>query len=270
VSLRRAGATALVVALASYAVPKYGWPVVLEHARAQLREASEPPVAPAPPAVEPPAEEGWTGILLTPTVELTARFDAKLAKVEVRVGDRVRAGDLLAELDTTIQKHEVAAAEAAVRASRAETWQASVSLAQARDRQARRNGVVKVGTAEVPITSGEEQASARFDSASASGRLSSAAATAQERQARLAQLRASLDEARVRAPFEGTIAARYFEPGAHVRSGMSLVRLVGKGALRRSSTTSRPRSSRPPAPCSSRPRCRARREDRTRRRSAGA
>jgi RND family efflux transporter MFP subunit len=232
VSFFRTGVTALAFAVATYTAPKYGWPIVLEHARAQLRDASPAP-APEPPKDRPPIdEEGWTGVLLTPTVELTARFDAKLASVRARVGDHVRSGDLLAELDTTVQKHEIAAAEAGVRASRAEAWQASVALAQARDRQARRDGVVKVGNTDMPLTSGEEQASARFDSAAASGRLSSASATAQERRARLAQLRASLDEAHIRAPFDGTIAARYFEPGAHVRAGVPLVRIVGRGALR--------------------------------------
>jgi len=91
---------------------------------------------------------------------------------------------------------------------------------------------VKYGSSELPLVSGEELASAQFDSAAASGRVSSAAATAQERQARLAQLRAAVDESKMRAPFDGTIAARYFERGAHVRAGQALVRVVGNGAVR--------------------------------------
>ncbi|WP_394845350.1 HlyD family efflux transporter periplasmic adaptor subunit [Pendulispora brunnea] len=230
-ALRTLG-TSLLVTLAGYTVPKYGWPIVLEQARAQMDAAHREPEAPPDPGAKQKVIDPWTGVLLAPAVELTARLDARLAKVYVRVGDTVHEGDVLAELDTTVQQHEIAAAEAAVRASRAEAWQASVSLAQARDRQARRGAVVKYGNTELPIVSAEELAGSRFDSLAASSRVSSAAASADERQARLGQLRALVDQATVRAPFDGAIATRYFEPGAIVRSGMSLVRLVGSGGLR--------------------------------------
>lgn len=231
-TLRRSLGGAVVLALVCYAIPKYGWPIVLDRARAQLVEATAV-ATPAPVlSSEPAPQEPWTGILLTPTVELSARLDAKLETVNVRVGDQVKAGDVLAQLDTTVQKHEVAAAEAALKASRAETWQASVAVAQAKDRQARRNGVVKVGGTEMAIASSEEQASAKFDSAAARGRLSSAAATAEERRAHVAQLRAFLEEATLRAPFDGTIAARYYEPGGQVRGGSSILRIVGGGSVR--------------------------------------
>ncbi|WP_394820687.1 efflux RND transporter periplasmic adaptor subunit [Pendulispora albinea] len=222
----------VMAAFSAYTVPKYGWPIVLEKARAQM-DSGEPERPPAPrPSEDRSIAEPWTGVILAPAVELTARNDGRLAKVLVRVGDTVHAGDVLAQLDITVQLHEIAAAEAALRASRAEAGAASVSLAQAADRAKRRKMVVKYGDTELPIVSPEELVGSNFDQKAAGSRLVAAAANTQERVARLEQLRATVDEATIRAPFDGAVATRYLEPGAHVRSGMSLIRLVGQGGLR--------------------------------------
>jgi RND family efflux transporter MFP subunit len=177
-------------------------------------------------------DEAWTGVLLAQAVDLTARIETKVIGFSFRVGDAVHAGDAIAELETTAQKHEIAAAEAAVRASRADAWNASVSVAQARDRQNRRGRVMQVGATAIPLVSEEELADSKFDALSASSRASAASAMAEERQARLAHLRQVVTDATLRAPFDGVVATRYVELGAHVRNGQPVVRVVRRGALR--------------------------------------
>jgi RND family efflux transporter MFP subunit len=177
-------------------------------------------------------DEAWTGVLLAQAVDLTARIETKVVGFSFRVGDTVHAGDAVAELETTAQKHEIAAAEAAVRASRADAWNASVSVAQARDRQNRRGRVMQVGATAIPLVSEEELADSKFDALSASSRASAASAMAEERQARLAHLRQVVTDATLRAPFDGVVATRYVELGAHVRNGQPVVRVVRRGALR--------------------------------------
>jgi RND family efflux transporter MFP subunit len=219
----------------SYAGAKYGAPVAMEHAHSQWKETKieAPPAPPDPPAAaEAEQAEAWTGVLVAQAVELSTRFDGKVAKVLVRAGDTVRKDDVVAELDTSTYKHELAAAEASLRASRAEAWNAGVSLAAARDRQSRRAGSVKFGDTQIAIVSDEEVSGAKFDSLSAASRAGAASATAEERRARLEQLRQMMSEAKMRAPFDGIVAARYFDSGAHLRTGVPLLRLVGKGSIR--------------------------------------
>lgn len=193
--------------------------------------ASAAAVAAAAPMF-PIDDEAWTGVLLAQAVDLTSRIDTKVAGFSFRVGDAVHAGDAIAELETTAQKHEIAAAEAAVRASRADAWNASVSVAQAKDRQSRRGRVMQVGSTAIPLVSEEELADSKFDALSASSRASAASAMAEERQARLAHLRQTVADATLRAPFDGVVATRFVELGAHVRNGQAVVRIVRRGALR--------------------------------------
>jgi multidrug efflux pump subunit AcrA (membrane-fusion protein) len=223
------------ITLAAYlgmkTVPKYMLTAEAATPRPQAAPVATPVVETRRPA-EPPPVEGWTGVLLSPSIELTSRSDTTMKQLNVRVGDSVMAGAVLAQLDTTHLRHQLAAAEASLRASRADAWQASVQLKQARDRQRRRDGFVTYGSAALPVVSDEEKADSRFDSAQASGRVSAATASAQERAASVEALRTSLEEATLRAPFDGVIATTFVERGGHVRAGQQVIRLVGRGALR--------------------------------------
>jgi RND family efflux transporter MFP subunit len=236
---------AMTATLGAYSAAKHGYPAISQLVSAKLvSRASEAAAAslprqvalvtpPPPPVVSaPPDEEAWTGVLLAQAVDLTARIDTRVKGFSFRVGDHVRAGDTICELDTTAQQHDLAAAEAALRASQAEAWNASVSVSQARDRESRRAKMFQMGASEIALVSKEELLDSKFASLSASSRASAASASADERRARLAYLHQIVKEATLRAPFDGVIATRYVEPGAHVRQGVSVVRVVGRGALR--------------------------------------
>lgn len=177
-------------------------------------------------------EEAWTGVLLSPAVDLVARIDTKVKALHFKVGDQVHAGDELGELDTTSYQHEIAAAEASLRASQAEAWNASVSVSQAKDRQSRRTRLLRMGGTEIPLVSQEELADSKFDTLSASSRASAASASADERKARLAYLHQVVTEATFRAPFDGVLATRYSEVGSHVTQGQAVLRVVGRGGMR--------------------------------------
>jgi len=221
-------AVVVVTGLAAHGVAKHGGAVATSLGARMLSapSASTLPPAPTSTGAPPPVdEEAWTGVLLAQAVDLTARIETKVKILNFRVGDQVRAGDALAELDTSAQQHEKTGAEAALRASRAEAWNASISVSQARERQTRRSKVAGA-------LSGEELSDSKFDSLAASSRASAAGAMADERGARLAHLNQIMQEATLRAPFDGVVATRYVELGAHVRPGMPVVRVVGRGNLR--------------------------------------
>jgi multidrug efflux pump subunit AcrA (membrane-fusion protein) len=76
----------------------------------------------------------------------------------------------------------------------------------------------------------EEQLSdARFQSAIAGARVSTAESQRREQSARVDRLRTLEADAFVRAPFSGTVAARYVDPGSAVAAGAPLVRIVSDG-----------------------------------------
>jgi RND family efflux transporter MFP subunit len=136
----------------------------------------------------------------------------RVTDLHVDVGERVRKGELLLELDARAVASELAQA----RAAHAEA-QAGLELAQSNLRRGE--------------TLGREQ----LISASALDELRAARAQAQ---ARVATARAALDAAqlrvdftRLRAPDDGIISKRLVEPGQVVAAGSELLRLIRDGRL---------------------------------------
>lgn len=136
----------------------------------------------------------------------------RVTDLHVDVGERVRQGELLLELDARSVESERAQA----RAAHAEA-QAALGLAQANLRR------------------GETLAKEQLIAASALDELRAARTQAQ---ARAATARAALDAAqlrvdftRLRAPDDGIISRRLVEPGQVVGSGTELLRLIRDGRL---------------------------------------
>lgn len=136
----------------------------------------------------------------------------RVTELHVDVGERVRKGELLLELDARTLRSELAQA----RAAQAEAA-AAVELAQANLRRA------------------ETLAREQLISASALDELRAARTQATARQATAraaldaAQLR--LDFTRLRAPDDGVISRRLVEPGQVVAAGSELLRLIRDGRL---------------------------------------
>jgi RND family efflux transporter MFP subunit len=151
--------------------------------------------------------------------QLGFKVSGRLARVAVKVGDRVSAGALLAELDDTEAEAQVAAAEAQARAA-----EASLTLAQ--DSERRMLPLVKNGSVPeangVQSTEQRQLAAAQLDAARAQHALS----------------RASLGNHTMKAPFSGTITQAPTGIGAVVSPGQPLFGLVDTTALKLSTTVS--------------------------------
>lgn len=170
----------------------------------------------------------WPGVLLAPaSVDLAPTIDGRLADVKLNVGDRVAKDDVVALIDDRLHKDALAVALAGKNAASADAHRASIELFQARDRQVRRDAVVKTDDGQtLQVVSGEEAAQARFATQAAASRAASAGAGAAERAARVKQLKTALSETQLRAPFAGIVAARYADPGAFVRPGQAVIRII--------------------------------------------
>lgn len=147
------------------------------------------------------------------------KVGGRLARVDVEVGDRVKAGALLGQLDALEAAAQATAAEAQVRAAEA-------SLALARDEERRT----------LPLVEGGSFAAAKGVQATQQHQL--AAAQLDSARAQLALARAGMSSHTLRAPFSGTITQAPTGIGAVVAPGQTLFGLVDTSTLKLSTTVS--------------------------------
>jgi RND family efflux transporter MFP subunit len=164
-------------------------------------------VVPSPRDAEPGAAtvEGesaprdFLGVVLTgQDVDVAPRVEGRVLVVLVKPGDRVRKNQPLAHMDVHAARDSLRLAEA--------------TLADAQARLARRTGMA------AGVLSQEE--------------ISNAAALVLERRARVGELRALINDAAVRAPFDGAVSTRFLDPGAMAGPARPILRVVGGNDVR--------------------------------------
>lgn len=201
------------------------------------REAVPPKIAAPPPSAPVrtaalaretlPLSGEYTGELDADVAEVGARTSGLLESVAVRIGDRVRAGQLLAVVDASEVRKQLAEIEASFGAARATRARASTQLEVATRTLARTEPLLAdrlVSPQEVDeLTSTVEARRAELEGAEAE--------LAQGR-ARAEVLREQLKQARIVAPFAGRIAERRLDPGTVVAAGTPIVRIVADGPMR--------------------------------------
>ncbi|HEX6836705.1 MAG TPA: efflux RND transporter periplasmic adaptor subunit [Polyangia bacterium] len=179
------------------------------------------------------APEGFVGIVVAPeTVDVTTQLEARIRSIDVRLGDHVKAGALLAKLDTRSARHDLEMARAELVAARTERERAGIELAEAAEKLERRGTKVTVRGEAVGTVSDEELSDSKYQEKLAAVRVAAADASIDSKQVRLEQLAALVAEGAVRAPFDGTITARYIDAGAMLQRGAPIVRIIESGQLR--------------------------------------
>lgn len=138
--------------------------------------------------------------------------DLRLKEVRVDVGDRVKAGQVLAVFDDAIPKAEVAQARASVAEAEAAVAEAAANAKRARDLKG--SGALSTQLATQYLT-GEQTAQARLEAARAA----------------LALRELRLRQTRVVAPDDGVISARAAAVGAVTGMGGELFRLIRQARL---------------------------------------
>lgn len=137
---------------------------------------------------------------------LAAGASGEVREVRVRVGDHVKRGDLLVEVDPSLAAARVRAAEASKQAGAAQ-----LERAQRDAERLSEAGPDIAAAAEIEQASQEKKR---------------VAAERERLRAAEAEARAQLGRHRVRAPFDGVIAARNVDPGDWVDPGVEVVDLV--------------------------------------------
>lgn len=164
------------------------------------------PVAPPPvavPASSPfPDSIGARGIIesVDENVRIAPAVAALVTKVNVKVGDTVKAGDVLLEQDSRDAAAVVAAQRAQLATLGAGIREAEVALADREDQWARMEKLT-----ENKVSSVEERQRVQFAVQAAATKLESARAELAFAQAQVARSEVQLDLLTIRAPRDGTI-----------------------------------------------------------------
>ena len=141
-----------------------------------------------------------------------SKLSAEVRRLPVREGDRVAAGQVIAEFDTAQLRNQLAERQAALESARA-------TLAQTERTRANNAQLVKQSFI----------SQSAFDTADDAFRAQVAAVQAAE--AQLAQTQLLLSDAVVRAPIAGQVARRHVQPGEKVAFDAPLLHIVDLARL---------------------------------------
>lgn len=150
----------------------------------------------------------------------------RVLRLAVEVGERVRAGQVLGEMDSVDMDERLGAQAAAVR--RAE---ASEQDAKARQQHAQAQATRYAQLLAARATSEETAAARAHDLLSANATLSGSQAELERLRAEQAGLRTQRGQLRLRAPADALVTARLAEPGSTVVPGQSVVDLIDPASL---------------------------------------
>jgi RND family efflux transporter MFP subunit len=191
--------------------------------------AVDPPESVAQPfALKHVAESGFVGVVVaTQSVDLAPKLSGRVDAIQVRMGERVASNALIATLDTVAIRHDLAMGEAKLRVARADETKAKTELIQAKDELDALTPLKSSGH-----ISARELATAQYKHDTASAALDAARAHVVEAEAQVQQLRQTLADAQIRAPFAGVISDRFVDPGAMVGPSVPIARLVSADNLR--------------------------------------
>ncbi|WXH27473.1 Macrolide export protein MacA [Myxococcus stipitatus] len=162
----------------------------------------------------------------TRSLDVLPQIEGRLEQLKVRLGDRVEAGQVLAQLDARTHQLELTARQARLKAAEAEHSRFVILLEQARQLLVREQRIREHSAAEALEKAEHGVALASADVDLAKARLV-------EAQAQVSLALESLEYTRIRAPFTGVVSEEYLQPGMMTGASIPIVRLVGEERLLR-------------------------------------
>lgn len=150
----------------------------------------------------------------------------RVRRLDVHVGDMVRAGQVLGEMDPVDLDERMRAQQAAIKSAEAGLRQAEARQSYAQSQARRYEQLVSVRA-----TSEENLATRQQELAVADAALAAAREDASRLRSELQALRAQRGNLRLVAPVAGLVAARDADPGTTVVAGQAVIRLMDPASL---------------------------------------
>lgn len=160
------------------------------------------------------------------TVNVTPQTTGRLEKTYFQVGDRVRQGSLIAELEDGEIQQRVRRAEAVIAVSAASVQQRGAELANTKANLQRAEMLFKE-----QLLSPQEYEQQRTGLATMEAQVALAEAQQQQAQAELEELKIQLSQTKVYAPLTGDVAIRYVDEGSLVSPSTPLIQIVNLSTL---------------------------------------
>lgn len=159
----------------------------------------------------------------TRSVNIGSELSGTVKRVLVDVNDRVKAGQVLVELDTAKLQDQVTQARAGLASAQAQQAQAAATTKEARATLARYEEVARLSGGKVPSATELDSARAALDRSVAAEAAAQAAVT--EARAALSTNETNLSKASIRSPINGVILSRSVDPGNAVAASLQAVTL---------------------------------------------
>ena len=159
----------------------------------------------------------------TRSVNVGSELSGTVKRVLVDVNDRVKAGQVLVELDTAKLQDQVTQARAGLASAQAQLAQAVATAREARAALARYEEVARLSGGKVPSATELDSAKAAVDRAVAAE--AAAQASVNEARAALSTNETNLSKASIRSPISGVVLSRSVDPGNAVAASLQAVTL---------------------------------------------
>src|SRR5574337_1522041 len=160
------------------------------------------------------------------TYKIGPTFAGRVKRLDVHVGDAVKAGQVLGEMDAVDLDDRINAQQAAIKSSEAALRQAEAKQAFARTQATRYEQLLAVRGASEEMASTKRQ-----ELAIANAVLAASRADAVRLRAELEALRTQRGNLRLVAPVAGLVAARDADPGTTVVAGQAVVEVIDPASL---------------------------------------
>jgi HlyD family secretion protein len=155
----------------------------------------------------------------TNQVDVGCELSGTIKSVEVDYNDRVKAGQILARLDTSKLEAQVTQSRASLESYKAKVLQAQATVKETRRKLAQLKKVWEISNKKVPSQTELDAAEAALDRAEADE--ASAKAAVSQARATLEANETDLSKAVIRSPINGVVLTRNVEPGQTVASTMT-------------------------------------------------
>ena len=159
----------------------------------------------------------------TRSVNIGSELSGTVKRVHVDVNDRIKAGQVLVELDTAKLQDQVTQARAGLASAQAQLAQATATTKEARATLSRYEEVARLSGGKVPSATELDSAKAAVERAVAGE--AAAQASVNESRAALSTNETNLSKASIRSPINGVVLSRTVDPGNAVAASLQAVTL---------------------------------------------
>ncbi len=175
------------------------------------------------------------GRLEAERIDIAARFPSRVLDVLVEEGDMVKAGEVLARLDSTDLEEQLVEAQAVVRQSTSHLQQSTAILAQrkselllAEKELARTQSLLKKGFATTEQLDRQQSAQVTMQAAvnAADAGIEQATASIEAAMARVARIKSNLEDYVLIAPLNGRVQYQLAQPGEVLGAGGKVLTLL--------------------------------------------